>query len=504
MPEWLLPLIGRWYSFLPWAVVGALVWRKFGWRRAAVLLIGGWAIAFAAEWASTAGPGIPFGVYHYRAAGLRHDWTVLGIPIFDSISFTWLSFCTYSLVGALGARGSRRLVLGAVAMVAIDLAVDPVALRGASWWLGSIYRYPTGGPSWYGVTLLNYLGWLVVGAALQLWLRLCLSEFPGSQRWSFWPSAVLLLGVMAQSTALAFMFGVGPSALTGLLLLAVCGLFALLGRSRRVAGTPLIVACALASEARAVRAAVGRGWTRLPGALPVRWVAEAALLEVWETGLGLAAAGAAATRAPSDALILVAGVAGACSDGWRATEVGVGRTVMLADGRWMELSPDARARLEEANLARGCSLATVAEEVDTAKERYRLAEQGVDLAEMETAGWTRRTGARVAALRVVLDTPAEPLGVSAGLVRPGQRGPDPFLLLRLLLRRPGAIGELLALGRLQRRALFALGGAVSAAASELQRAGLHEGGETVRGPMLASPPSPAGPIAGPARNLRLS
>jgi hypothetical protein len=498
VPEWLLPLTGRWYSYLPWAVVGAVVWRQFGWRRAAALVIGGWAIAFAAEWASTAGPGIPFGVYHYRTAGLKHDWTVLGVPIFDSISFTWLSFCSYSLAGALGARGSRRLVVGAIAMVAIDLAVDPVALRGSSWWLGSIYRYPTGGPSWYGVTLLNYVGWLVVGAALQLWLRLCLSEFPGGQRWSLWPSAVLLLGVMVQSTVLAFLFGVGPSALAGLLLLAVCGPFALMGRSRKVAGTPLIVACALASEARAVRAAVGRGWTRLPGDRPVRWVAPAAPLEVWETGLGLAAAHAAANRAPFDALVLVAGVAGACSDGWRPNEVGVGLKVMLADGRWVELSPDARARLEDAKVARGCSLATVAEAVDTAHERHRLAEQGVDLAEMETAGWTGRNGARVAALRVVLDTPEHPLGVGAGLVRPGRRGPDPLLVLRLLVCRPGAVGELLALGRLQRTALFALGRAAAAATSQLQGAGLHTGGETVSGPVLGVPPSPPGPIAGPA------
>jgi hypothetical protein len=498
MPEWLPPLSGRWYSFLPWAVVGALVWRKFGWRRAATLVIGGWAIAFAAEWASTAGPGIPFGAYQYRAAGLRHDWTVLGVPIFDSVSFTWLSFCTYSVLGALGARGSRRLVVGAVAMVAIDLAVDPVALRGASWWLGSIYRYPTGEPSWYGVTLLNYVGWLVVGAALQLWLRLCLSEFSGQERWSLWPSVLLLSGVMVQSTVLALLFGVGPSALAGLLLLALCGLLALLGRTRKVAGTPLIVACALASEARAVRAAVGRGWTRLPGDRPVRWIAPAATLEVWETGLGLAAARAAAQRAPLDALVLVAGVAGACSDGWRPNEVGVGRKVMMADGKWVGLSPDARAKLEDARLGRDCSLATVAEEVDSAAERHRLAKRGVDLAEMETAGWTGRTGARVAALRVVLDTPAKPLGVGAGLVPPGRRGPDPLLVLRLLVRRPSAIGELLALGRLQRTALFALGRAVSAAAIQLQGAGLHTGGETVSGPVQGASPSPPGQIAGPA------
>jgi hypothetical protein len=83
-------------------------------------------------------------------------------------------------------------------------------------------------------------------------------------------------------------------------------------------------------------------------------------------------------------------------------------------------------------------------------------------------------------------------------VRPGRRGPDPLLVLRLLVCRPGAVGELLALGRLQRTALFALGRAAAAATSQLQGAGLHTGGETVSGPALGVPPSPPGPISGPA------
>jgi hypothetical protein len=481
---------------LPWAVVGAVVWRQFGWRRAAALLIGGWAIAFAAEWASTSGPGIPFGVYQYRAAGLRHDWTVLGVPIFDSISFTWLAFCTYSLAGALRARGIRRLLVGAVAMVAIDLAVDPVALRGASWWLGSIYRYPPGVPGWYGVTWLNYAGWLVVGAAMVLWVRLCLQDYPGEQRWSLWPGVALVLAVMVQSTVLAFLFGVGLSALAGLLLLAICGLASVWGRSPRVAGTPLIVACALASEGRAVRAAVGAGWTRLPGARPVRWTARKASLQVWETGLGVAAARTAAAEAPSDSLVLVAGVGGACRDGWRPTELGVGRRVMVADGKWVYLSPDARAAIQEVTRARACSLATVGEAADSVQERHRLAQQGVDLAEMETAGWIGARVGRVAALRVVLDTPGQPLGAAAALVRPGGRGPDPKMVILLLLRRPLAIGELMALGRLNKIALLTLGRAVAAAAAQLQLAGLCIGGDPVSESLPAVPSEPPEPVIG--------
>ncbi|EQD59814.1 hypothetical protein B1B_08035, partial [mine drainage metagenome] len=212
MGQALLPLAERWYAFGPWALVGALVWRQFGWRRALLLLLFGWAIAFAAEWASSAGPGIPFGVYHYRRAGLTHDWTLFGVPIFDSVSFTWLAFCTYTVTGALGARGWRRILLGAVAMVALDLVVDPVALRGAHWWLGSIYSYPAHLGIWYGVSPLNYLGWLVVGALLQSWIHLLLGDFPARLRWPLLLSSVLLLGVVVQSSVLAVLLGVGPSA----------------------------------------------------------------------------------------------------------------------------------------------------------------------------------------------------------------------------------------------------------------------------------------------------
>ena len=172
----LAPVVTRWYSFLPLVVVAVVVWRRHGLGRALALLAGGWVIAFAAEWSSTSGPGIPFGVYHYRPAGLTHDWLVAGVPVFDSLSFVWLAYCSYTLLGGLGARRGWRIVLAAAFMVGLDVVVDPVALRGAHWFLGSIYAYPRGAGVWYGVTLLNYLGWFVVSLVLQLLVRFCLGE----------------------------------------------------------------------------------------------------------------------------------------------------------------------------------------------------------------------------------------------------------------------------------------------------------------------------------------
>jgi putative membrane protein len=229
----LLPLLSRWYAFGPWLLMVGVIWREYGWRRALPLALGGWLIAFAAEWSSTSGPGIPFGSYSYRAVGLAHDWRLLGVPLFDSLSFTWLAACTYLLAGWLGARGYLRLLLGALAMVAIDAVVDPVALRGAHWWLGSIYSYPAGTGVWFGVSALNFIGWFVVALALQLWLRLCLGQEGPSSRLAVGTGAVLVAGVMVQSTVLAVGLGIGASAVVALALLLVLALLAPLADAPR-------------------------------------------------------------------------------------------------------------------------------------------------------------------------------------------------------------------------------------------------------------------------------
>ncbi|MGC1193785.1 MAG: carotenoid biosynthesis protein, partial [Candidatus Dormiibacterota bacterium] len=242
-------LISRWYVFGPWILVVGLIWRQFGWRRALPIALGGWLVAFAAEWASTSGPGVPFGVYAYRNGGLAQDWRLLGVPLFDSLSFTWLAFCTYTVAGWLGARGARRLFLGALAMVAIDVVVDPVALRGAQWWLGSIYSYPAHAGVWYGVSWLNYVGWLVVGLALQLWLGFWLGGQRPGRRPTPVVAVLLLAGVMVQSSVLAIVLGIAPSAVPAVVLLA--GL-AFAARGFRAPASesdqPLVVvACALSS-----------------------------------------------------------------------------------------------------------------------------------------------------------------------------------------------------------------------------------------------------------------
>ncbi len=422
------------------------------------MVLGGWAIAFAAEWASTAGPGIPFGVYHYRLAGLRHDWLVLGVPVFDSVSFTWLAYCAYTLVGWLGARRGRRLLLGALVMVAIDLLVDPVALRGARWFLGSIYSYPPGSGAWFGVSYLNYGGWLVVGLALQFWLRLCLGETRPQGSAGLLVSGVLVIGVYLQSAVLAVALGVGPTALACLGALLAAGALARWPRpqSPSRAGPPLLVACALSSEARAARAALPGRWERSRSGGLVRWASTGLAVEVWETGMGQTAARAGARRAPSGSPVLVAGVAGGCAPGWELGMVGVASSVLTPAGAWVRTDQVHTDRLLLAGAGRPCRLASVAGIADEPDARDRLVERGSDLVEMETAAWLEERGPGVTALRVVLDTRDQPLGPAGQLLRLGGRGPSPGLLLTLLARHPMAVPSLIAVGRRQRAALAAL------------------------------------------------
>ncbi|MGH7641846.1 MAG: carotenoid biosynthesis protein [Candidatus Dormibacteria bacterium] len=469
-------LFSRWYAFGPWLLVVLMLWRQFGWRRALPIALGGWLIAFAAEWSSTAGPGVPFGVYAYRSVGLVHDWRLLGVPLFDSLSFTWLAFCTYTLAGALGARGARRLLLGAIAMVAIDVVVDPVALRGTHWWLGSIYSYPTHAGVWYGVSALNYLGWLVVGLALQLWLGFWLGDRRVNSRLLVGVAGVLVAGVLVQSSAFAVALGIAPSALVALLLLAGLAIAARGTRSPAPEpGHPLVlIACALGSEARAVRRALGPGWVGRQAAAHVRWSRRnQPAVEIWETGLGQAAASTAARLAPRVAIVLVAGVSGACSTSWPLGAAGVGSRVLSEDGEWRVLDPVAHRQLIAVGAGRSAELGSYRCAVTGDSERASLAAQGVDLVEMETAAWLSARSSpeigRLAVLRTVSDTPEAPLGGADDLVADGMAAASPTRLAKLLIARPGAVAQLLEIGKHQRLALAALGRAVAIAVPVLEQ-----------------------------------
>jgi len=151
-----------------------------GWRR--TLAFGGsvWPVAWLAEFASTR-IGVPFGLYHYTGITRGRELYVANVPFMDSLSFVFLAYASFCLARA--ALAGRRtpawmpaLVTG-VLMTALDLVIDPLAVRGDRWFLGRIFYYPDGGV-YFGVPLSNFAGWTIVGAvSVGLYVAL-----PGSAR----------------------------------------------------------------------------------------------------------------------------------------------------------------------------------------------------------------------------------------------------------------------------------------------------------------------------------
>lgn len=156
-----------------------LSWVEQGKLRTLIWVISGYAIALCAEWGSI-NHGFPFGWYIYHYDQLANDLVIFGVPFFDTLSFSFLSYVSFSFaqyfmsplwiesmdLQRVTARRVRNSVpvalLGGMLMTVIDLIVDPVTHLGKHWFLGDIYHYPDPGIH-FGVTLANYGGWFLVG-----------------------------------------------------------------------------------------------------------------------------------------------------------------------------------------------------------------------------------------------------------------------------------------------------------------------------------------------------
>jgi uncharacterized membrane protein len=181
MGELFYSIVHRPYVFVFLLAFLAFSWMEQGKLRTCIWLVTGYLIALIAEWCSV-NPAIqlPFGYYVYHDDVLANDLTIAGVPFFDSLSFAFLSYVSFSFAQffmsplwrkglnyqRITSRGIRNspatLFLGAALMTIIDIVVDPVAHLGKHWFLGDIYHYPSPGAH-FNVTLANYAGWFVVG-----------------------------------------------------------------------------------------------------------------------------------------------------------------------------------------------------------------------------------------------------------------------------------------------------------------------------------------------------
>lgn len=153
-----------------------------GWKRTVAFTGCGYLIAFGSEWLSI-NTGFPYGWYYYIEATKNKELWVAGVPFFDSLSYVFLAYCSYTTalfilsplkawrwnVVTLETRRIRRslsaLLMGAFLQTFLDIVIDPVALQGRRWFLGQIYGYREQGLH-FGVPLSNYGGWLLTSLFL--------------------------------------------------------------------------------------------------------------------------------------------------------------------------------------------------------------------------------------------------------------------------------------------------------------------------------------------------
>lgn len=199
-------LLLRPYVFAFLALFLAAGSADLGWRRCLGFGAIVWPVAWLAEFSSTR-IGIPFGFYRYTGSTRGRELYIADVPLMDSLSFTFLAYAAFCLARAALSRrrGSRGTLafLGGFLMMALDVVIDPIAVRGERWFLGRIFYYPEGGV-YFGVPLANFAGWVVVGA---IGIGLYLGLAGGVADGRLWPGVALYYAVLGFNLAVTAWLG---------------------------------------------------------------------------------------------------------------------------------------------------------------------------------------------------------------------------------------------------------------------------------------------------------
>jgi putative membrane protein len=206
---------------------------NFGLRTTILYAAVTYLVALGCEWSSVHN-GFPFGLYHYIDATRGREIWIAGVPFMDSLSFTFLSFASYTVALLLCAplfrkgwdlrlldtwklrRSPRVWLMAALFMVMIDMSVDPLSVLGDRWFLGKIFWYDPAGPH-FGVPISNYLGWYFV-AAITIPIFVFLDHWLNRRTWRPYgvapamPSRALFgpalyLGIMSFGPVMLFKIG---------------------------------------------------------------------------------------------------------------------------------------------------------------------------------------------------------------------------------------------------------------------------------------------------------
>lgn len=183
-PNFTIILIGGILFALP---VLAYIWWRFGGPDTVAFIIVAGGFTAVMDFISS------FVVQNYEYPGQSQLW------VFTFIFFGWIGMCGSCLFLAEGllARPGRDmltqrrlwwqvpLITGVIAVV-LDLFIDPVAVAAGYWvWFvqGTVY---------YGIPLLNYVGWFVLMFLAPLaWILIA-----RHRQWSYWQKGGVALGAL--------------------------------------------------------------------------------------------------------------------------------------------------------------------------------------------------------------------------------------------------------------------------------------------------------------------
>jgi putative membrane protein len=228
------------FAFLAAYIVAG--WRHVGWKKTLAYIPVGYTLAWISEFSSIHW-GFPYGDYFYIQSTAQRELWVFGVPFMDSLSYVFLSYCSYSLAVFLMTplahrsgnlivletsrirRSWQTLILGAFFFVLLDVVIDPVALLGERWFLGKIYGYRYDG-FYFGIPMSNFAGWFLVGAVLTASLQaldrisLLDSKLPNRLSWMRLLGPALYFSVLIFNIVVTFSIGEMLLGLVDLLLLS--------------------------------------------------------------------------------------------------------------------------------------------------------------------------------------------------------------------------------------------------------------------------------------------
>ena len=158
-------VFARGQVLLAGAVLALVLARRAGVRWVPALLVV-YALSLGSELAGTTW-GIPFGAYGYTSL-LGMAW-LDRVPALIPLSWFCMAVPSYALARVRFAgpsEGAGRVLLGSFILLAWDLSLDPaMSYATRYWWWGEAGPY-------YGMPLMNLVGWYVTGIALMAALSL--------------------------------------------------------------------------------------------------------------------------------------------------------------------------------------------------------------------------------------------------------------------------------------------------------------------------------------------